>query len=600
MASNDDPELRDKPAKVNGKANCIKLEKRYSALKGGTERCNWEAHCEEIAPLVSPRKAGFTGERTRGEKKLSQCYDATAIHANEMLASGLHGMATNPASRWFTLKMVDDKVNDIDEIKAYLSDSEETIYSKIYSPGSNWNTAIHEAYMDLGAFGMAVIFVGTRDDGGLLFQCRNLSECVVAENEEGVIDTVFRRSKYTVRQMVDMWGLDKVSELVRDKYRAEKYDDERDVIHAVYPREEMEYGKRDRENMPFASVYFEHEGKHLLDEGGFEEFPYMCPRWSKLPGEVYGRGPGMTALPDVKMLQAMMLTYIKALQKNADPPLWTRDDGILGGIRTVPGGVNYVRGDARAAVQMMPTSIAGLQAVNEAIQQLRDRIRTLFYTDVMQFGHDRNDMTATEVQIRNIEKMRMMGPLIGRLESELLGPMIGRVFGLLGRFGYLPEPPQVDLPDQQREWIVEFVSPIATAQRQTQLEGVQQAIGGIMMLGEDAATQIIMRKLNPDRLFEWIWDLLNNDPDLLNTDEELAQKDQMEKAQQAMAMAQPGMDMANQGAGTIKQLSEAAATQGMDVQKLLQGAQQGVSNNPQAQDAIQQLMQQAGINAPGQ
>lgn len=582
-------------------ADCVLLEKRYSALKNGTERTNWQNHCEEIAPLIAPRKRGFVGETTKGEKKMQQCYDATAIHANEMLASGLHGMATNPASRWFSLKMVDDKINEIDEIKSYLSDCSETIYSKIYSPGSNWNTAIHEAYMDMGAFGMAIIFVGTRDDGGLLFQARMLSECVISENEEGVVDTVFRCSKYTVRQMVELWTLEGVSQVIRDKYNEKKFDEEFEVIHAVYPRKEAEYGKKDRTNMPFASIYFEKNGKHKLEEGGFEEFPYMVPRWSKLSGEVYGRGPGMTALPDVKMLQAMMLTYIKALQKNADPPLWTRDDGILGGVRTVPGGINYVRGDARQAVQMMPTSLAGLQAVNEAIEQLRNRIRTLFYTNVMQFGNDRENMTATEVQIRNIEKMRMMGPLIGRLESELLGPMITRVFGLLNRFGYLPEPPDTSqLPEEQTEWVVEFVSPIATAQRQTQLEGVQQAMGAAMMLGPEVAGKIIMRKVNSDRLFEWIWDLLNNDPDLLNSDEELQQMDQMERAQQAIAVAQPGMDMAAQGAGAIKQLSDAAATSGQDPAQLLQGAVNGIANNPQAQGQVQRLMQQAGINGPTQ
>lgn len=581
----------------NPDAYCEQLCKRYDALKADTERTNWESHCEEISQLVSPRKLGFTGDRTAGEKKMTKIYDATGVHANEMLAAGLHGMATNPASRWFSLRMKDDKIGEQDDIRAYLSDVEEKMFSAIYSPFSNFNTAIHEAYLDLGAFGQAVMFVGTRKDGGLLFQTRHLAECVISENDEGVVDTLFRRSKYTVRQMVHMWGVDGVSQVVREKYQQEKLDEQFDVVHAVLPREKTEYGKKNKQNHPFASIYFEHKTKHMLEESGFEEFPYLVPRWAKLPGEMYGRGPGMTALPDVKMLQAQMITFIKALQKNADPPLWTRDDGILGGIRTVPGGVNYVKGDARAAVSMMPTSLAGLQAVEQAMEGLRERIRTLFFTNIMQFGGEAPDMTATEVQIRNAEKLRMMGPLIGRLESEMLGPMVSRVYGIMERMDMLPQPPDLgDLPDEQREWVVEFVSPIATAQRQTQLEGVQQAIMAVMGLGEDAAAQIIKRKLNPDRMFDWVWDLLNNDPDLLNTDEELEEIDNMQRAQQGLAMAAPAADMAQKGAGALQQLAGVQQQTGMDPMQMLQGAQQGIAGDPRAQEAVGAMGEGMGMD----
>src|SRR5690606_17144306 len=109
----------------------------------------------------------------------------------------------------------------------------------------------------------------------------------------------------------------------------------------VYPREEREWDKKNPDNMPWASVYFEREEAHELEVSGFTEFPYLVPRWGKYAGEVYGRSPGMVALPDVKMLQAMTLTKIKLLEKNADPVRWLRDDGMRGSARAVPGGINY-------------------------------------------------------------------------------------------------------------------------------------------------------------------------------------------------------------------------------------------------------------------
>lgn len=583
------------------KIDAERVKKRYDDLKATTERGNWESHCEQIADVISPRQGGFTGIRTPGEKKHQRVFDSTPIHANEMLAAGLHGMATNPAARWFSLRMVDDAVMEKEGVKEYLSDVEEVMWSRIYSSGTNITTALHEAYLDLGAFGTAIIFVGQRDDGGLMFQTRHLHECVVAENDEGVIDTVMRCTSYTVRQMVQMFGEEGVSEEVRKKYIDKKFEEPILVIHAVYPNDGREYKKKGKEGMAFISCYFEHKTEHKLKEGGFPEFPYLVPRWYKLAGEVYGRGPGMVALPDAKMLQAMMLSFIKLSQKNADPPLWMRDEGILGPVRTVPGGVNYLRGRPSESVMLMPTSLQGMQALSEHMEGIRERIRTVFFTNVMQFAED-SDMTATEVRIRSAEKLRAMGPLVGRMNSELLGPLVARVYGILERGGLLPQPPEMseDVTDDQLDWEVEFVSPIALAQRQTQAEGPMQVFNTLASLGPEMAQQLAMQRIDPKAFFDWLWDLYNCDPDLLQDEEAQAQTDAMAQAQQAMQVAGPAAGMAQQGAGALKGIADAQASAqqgGIDLQSLIQGAQQGLAQNPQAGNQVQQLLDQAGVDA---
>lgn len=580
-----------------------RLKRRYDTLKSQTERTNCESHWQDIGEVIAPRKMDFVGNRTPGEKRMNRVYDSTGIHSLDLLAAGLHGMATNPASKWFSLRLVQQKIqgpdgkpmdiNEAPEVQRYLAHVEDVMWQRIYQPGTNFTTSLHECYLDLGSFGTAIMFVGQRDDGGLLFEARSLAECLIAENSEGRVDTVFRKTKYTVRQMMQMaksktnpdgWT---VSDKVREMYLDEKYDESIYVIHAVYPRAERDPSKADRANMPWASCYFELEACHQLEMDGFPEFPYLVPRWSKYAGEVYGRSPGMTALPDVKMLQAMALTVLKASQKAVDPPMWLKSDGAVGQTRTMPGGINYWRGNPSDGVYIQPVDVRGLPVTLDMMESLRNRIRTTFFVDVLQFTSDA-DMTATEVMQRTAERMRLLGPLIGRLEAEMLGPMIERIFGILNRIGLLPRPPKAI---EEAEFTVEYVSPIATAQKQVASGGIMQAMQVMAgVVGPEGAMMLAQKKLNLDKLFDWGWDLFNNPPDLLKDDEDLEGENQKAQAMQALQMAQPAAEVMNKGAGAVKQIADAQAGGGVDIAGLIASMQQQASQNPGQAKQIQDAM----------
>lgn len=588
----------DKPAKkLNVSVEWLK--ERYDALKGSTERSNFQTHWQETAELIAPRKIDFVGIRTPGEKRMQKVLDSTAIHSNELLAAGLHGMATNPASKWFSLRIVALRVqdqngdwvdiNEMPDVQKYLSDVEDIMWQRLYQPGTNFTTTLHEVYLDLGAFGTAVMFLGQRDDGGLLFEARALAECVIDENHEGRVDTVFRKTDYTVRQLMQMerhqnW---EVSDTVRDLARNGKLSDKVTVIHGVFPREDRDPTKKGVKDMPYASVYFEHETSHKLFESGFPEFPYMVPRWSKYSGEVYGRCPGMTALPDVKMLQAQALTFIKTAHKNADPPIGLSDDGVTSQVRTVPGGVTYFRGNPNDRMAMWPTNPAGLKPLADEMERLRMAIRTTFFVDVLQFASDAK-MTATEVMQRTAERMRLLGPLEGRLQSELLGPLIERMYGILNRMGMLPPAPQAI---QGQEFTVEYVSPLATAQKQQSVAGVIQAAGALAQsFGPEAAVMIMQKRVDPSKLVDWLWDLYNNDPDLLLDEEAMEQQANIQQTAQSLQLGQPMMDMAGKGAKAIADLSKAnGPTGGMDIGRFLAEMKQNVAADPKAQAELQSL-----------
>ena len=183
--------------------------------------------------------------------------------------------------------------------------------------------------------------------------------------------------------------------------------------------------------MPFESVYLEYKNGNELSVSGFKEFPFVVPRYLKASHEIYGRSPAMTALPDVKMLNEMSKTTIKAAQKQVDPPLLVPDDGFLLPVRTVPGGLNFYRSGTRDRIEPLNIGANNPLGLNME-EQRRDAIRAVFYVNqlMMQQGPQ---MTATEVIQRNEEKMRLLGPVLGRLQSELLKPLIDRVFNILLR-----------------------------------------------------------------------------------------------------------------------------------------------------------------------
>ena len=525
------------------------LCKRYADLKG--KRGSWESHWQEVAEYIFPRRADFNVEREGGDKRMTRIYDSTGIQALELLAAGLHGMATNPASRWFSLKTDDDALNENDKVREYLSSVEDRNFSRLHSPRSSITTHLHELYLDYAAFGTAVMFIGTSKDENLLFQTRFLGECVIDENAEGMVDTVIRLFRMSVRQVMQKWG-DKCSEDVKKQFREGKLDAPVELIHAVYPREDRDQHKETPDNMPWASIYLEKKEKHELQNGGFEEFPYAVPRWYKVAGEKYGRSPAMTSLPDVKMLQEMMKTTIKAAQKIVDPPLLVPDDGMLGPVRTVPGGLNFYRGDR----EIVPLQTGGNIPISlEMMQDLRNRILSTFFVDQLQMTGDA-DMTATEVIQRTEERMRLLGPILGRMEAELLGPIISRVFGILLRSNELPvQPEELD----GVEWRVEYVSPIALAQRG---QKVERAVQMLTIAGQLAAFDPnLMARFNGEGFLPWIAGELGVDPDLVLDDDEFAEKQQASQMASMAAPAQMAADAFQKAGAGAKSFAEASALQ---------------------------------------
>ena len=391
------------------------------------------------------------------------------------------------------------------------------------------------------------MFIEEDDEDLIKFSTRHINEVFIAENDKGRIDTIFRRFKISARAAVQKFG-DNVSSDIQGIFKKDPYQ-EVEILHAVYPRSDFDPKKKDKENMPFESVYLEYKNANELSISGFKEFPFVVPRYLKASNEIYGRSPAMTALPDVKMLNEMSKTTIKAAQKQVDPPLLVPDDGFLLPVRTVPGGLNFYRSGTRDRIEPLNIGANNPLGLNME-EQRRDAIRAVFYVNqlMMQQGPQ---MTATEVIQRNEEKMRLLGPVLGRLQSELLKPLIDRVFNILLRNNMLPQAPEFL---SGRDVEIEYVSPLAKAQKSSELQSIMRAIE---ILGSLANVAPVFDYVNFDNLVKHLADIVGMPQKLLKSQNEVnaQRQEQAAQAEQQQQMAQ--MQQVAQAAGDVAPLAKA-------------------------------------------
>lgn len=452
------------------------LISRFERLRA--DRATWDSHWQETAERVLPRAAEFTTSGQSGAKRSQKIYDSTAQLALERFASAMESLLTPRSSRWHSLKTSNPNLNQLDSVTRYFEAVEDILFAQRYSPAANFASQQFETYLSLGAFGTGALFINEIPGHGLRYRAVHLSEIYVSENEAGRIDTVFRKTEMTCRQMVQRWGLEKVSPKIAERANS-KPDERAEVLHVVLPSEE--YGKT-RSGKPFASLYLELSTRHVLSENGYFEFPYIVSRYVTGPREVYGRSPAMTALADIKMLNEMSKTSIKAAQKAVDPPLLIADDGVILPLNLNPGKPTFARMDGRNQAPVQFLQSQSRLDISENEQERRRRtINDAFLVTLFQILVDTPQMTATEVLERAREKGALLAPTVGRQQSEALGPMIERELGILARSGALPSMPP-ELVEAAGEFEIEYVSPMSRAMRAEEAVGILRTLESVQQI----------------------------------------------------------------------------------------------------------------------
>jgi hypothetical protein len=467
------------------------------------------------------------------------------------MAAGMMSGMTSPARPWHRRKVANDDLMDRNDVRVWLA-SVERIERAILN-NSNFYNSMSTVYTELGAFGTAPLYRQQSYDTVVRFRPFTAGEYVIAEDQYGNIDTLGRYFTMTVAQVVEKFGVipgtrdidwSGISSTTHKLWDSKQYDELVQIVHMIEPRraDERDYGKRDQMNMPFKSCYMEYggDGDKLLFEGGYRRFPAYVPRWDVLHGEVYGRCPGMDTLGDIKQLQHQQKRKAQAIDKMVNPPM-VAPTSLKGKPSTVlPGQTTYV--DPLQGGQGFVPAYQVQPRINELqvdIAEAQQRIQRGFYADLfaMMINSDRRQMTATEVVERHEEKLVLLGPVLQRINVELLDPLLDDVFEYALEAGLLPEPPEA-LAGEELE--VEYISLLAQAQQAVAASSLERVMGFAGNLV--AVFPEIVDGIDSDAALRQYANILGTSPDVIISDDELQAKRQAraEEQQQMQAMQQAG------------------------------------------------------------
>lgn len=524
--------------------------KRLESLR--SERSTFIPLWRELSDYHLAHRGRFlTSDRNKGHKRNTKQINNTSRLSSRTLASGMMAGITSPARPWFRLSTGEDELDDITDVKIWLHDVQNTLY-KVFSSSNTYN-ALHQLYSELGVFGTASM--GIFHDYNNVIWCKpyTIGSYMLGMNGQNINDTFYREYELTVTQVIKQFGIDNVSDHVKNQWNKGNSEAWIQIVHVIEPNDDRDMNSVKASDKPFRSVYYEkNSGKNTaqdkyLRESGFDDYPVVSPRWDITGEDVYATDcPGITAIGDTKALQLAERRKYQAIDKLVNPPLQGPSS-----LRTKMKGKAPNAGDI---VTVENTNNGGLRSIYEGyrpeIEQIRleileveNRIKRSFYEDLflMLANSDRRQITAREVAEKHEEKLLMLGPVLERLHTELLDPLIDRTFNILQANGVLPEPP---LELQNRELDVEYVSVLAQAQRLVNTGAIEQVS---TFTGEVSNVWPAARhKININQAIDDYADSLGVNPSIIRSDDEAeALQAAEEEAQRQAEMIAQGEQMIN-------------------------------------------------------
>ena len=544
---------------ANGKTEKQVLLQRYDELK--TQRNNYDPEWKEIVEFIQPRRGRFhQTEKGQRNRSIRQIINSRGIIASRTLASGLMSGLTSPARPWFKIGTPDPELMKARRVQDWLDKLEKRI-SQVFSM-SNLYQVLPSVYMELGLFGTACLGHFDDDEHIARFYPFTVGTYVLSQTDRLVVDTLGREMRMTVRQMADKFGFENMSSMARSLYERDQLDADVTVMQFIGPNYDHVPGSDFAKDLPYQAVYCERGGVYgaygggygggayatdgqILGREGFYELPFYAPRWEVTSEDVYGTMcPGMAALGDVKGLQELEKEKAIAIEKHNDPPLQGPSSLKNVPVENIPGGATIYNQDGQGGggLSTLYQTNPAVQELEMAIQAHEARIDQAFYADL--FRHldglrgvqPRNEL---ELLQREQEKLLQLGPLLERVQGDLLGPLIDRTANQVFRAGLMPDPPE-ELVGLRLK--TTYISPLAVAQRQSGTETIDRVVRFVSGLaGFDPSVVDIF---NPDAAVRE-YQVLIDAPAKILRDAQEVQEIRERRAAQQEAMRQAQLDQAN-------------------------------------------------------
>lgn len=504
----------------------IKRSDAAWAVKSG-----WEAPLRDAFEFALPMRNTYTTQH-KGAPKMDRVFDSTAIHSTMRFSGRLQQNLTPPFQNWTNLEagpLVPEDAKP--QVTAKLQTIQKQLFAAIHV--SNFDMTIAEYYMDLASGTAGMMVLEGDDENPLNFIAVPNAQLAIDEGPNGGVDGVFRKHKMKIRNIDRTWSDAKLPDAVKTM---EKDDPEAEINLC-----EATYFDKKTKQYRYEVIWKADDKKKgdptRLVERTYEDHPWIITRWIKAPGEVWGRGPLLIALPDIKTLNKVKELILKNASL-AIAGVWAAaDDGVINPatIKIVPGAVIPVA----QAGNLQPLEFGGRFDVAQlVIEDLTMNIKQMLFDRALppETGQPRS---ATEIIERMKELQQDIGAPFGRMMSELIRPLIQRCLNILHRKGIVELPVKVNGLTVQ----ITATSPLARLQKMNDLENVVQWL----QLSQSVGEQAYMGGVKVEDIPEYMGEQLGVDAKLMRSKQERAQLQQM----MGQMAGQGAIDPAAVGGGGI-------------------------------------------------
>jgi hypothetical protein len=518
-----------------------------------TQRKTVEQIWDVIERFIMPYRGRFFKEihsEHAVEWRKREVYDSTAVMAAQSLAASLHGSLTTPAIRWFELRFRDADLAKNQEAREWLEDSGQRVYDALQD--SNFNLETNETYLDLVGYGTSVIVEEAGSDPteawkGINFMSLPLKQAYFELDENAQIYRLFRLLNWPTSRYLDKFGAENCPDIIVKKHE-QNPDETVEVIFCIYPVEANKdadtAGVLAAEARPFAFKYvLRADGEAFggpQGSGGYYEMPAFAPRWRKTSESAWGNSPAMIALADVLTLNQVVEMRIKAIEKRIDPPQKVEERALLTDLMLQARGITVLRDITKLAP--IDTG-ADINAGEIEIADLRAAIRSYFFVDQLELKES-PAMTATEVQVRAEMMQRLLGPTLGRLQSDYLDLMIQRTFNIMLRAGQLQAIPEA-VGDANSAMDIDYMGPLSRAQKTDRAASTERWLMNLLSVSE--VIPDVLDVPDPDAIAREIASMLSVPAGMLRDEQQVIEiREARQAAQQAQ---QEAMQAQEAGAG---------------------------------------------------
>lgn len=577
------------------------------------DRETWRSHWLDVKNLFLPYRTRWLddgGVPNRGNKKMQYIVDNCPMLALRTMSAGLMAGMTSPSRPWFRLAVEDDDIYAQPGVAEWCERATDAVHRILAK--SNFYRAMPTFYSEIGAFGTGALgvyeipFDPSREHPPII-NCTTYTagEYWVAQNDEGVVDTFFRKYKWTVRQIVEKFvgdpadpedaGWANLLPSTISLWRSRKWDTWIDIIHVIEPNDQWEAGALGTRGMKTRSVYYELGGNPnvLLGVKGFHSRPVKVARWDTNSDSVYGHSPAMYCLGDAKQLMVQQKRKMQGIDKQMEPPLIGDAALKRTTVSQLPGDITWLETASATTFGLKPLYEVkpDLNAMIADMNETRKRIEAGMYEDVFQMMKSLGDtlktgITATEINARKQEQLLELGPLLDRLTGELLEPVIEDVFDLAVKRSRLawqyeargmPIPPKVErfLPPppkalQGQKLKIDYISILAQAVRVAEVQGINQVTQYVLELVE--AKPDILDKLDFDKAVEILAERTGVPPEMIVADDTVKKiRAQRQKTQAQAAQSQQRSEQIQAASQAAKNLGQTPVGGGNALEALLEG-----------------------------